>query len=72
MKKLLLEIWYRIVEPLFGAAYAAPNKGSTILYWSRVSINSVSPAENSKFKDLVNSRTFKDLKVIFQYFSRQI
>ena len=24
---------YKIVMPLFGAAYAAPNKGTTILYW---------------------------------------
>ena len=23
---------YKIVVPLFGAAYAAPNKGTTILY----------------------------------------
>ena len=24
---------YKIVMPLFGAAYAAPNKGTTILHW---------------------------------------
>ena len=24
---------YKIVVPLFGAAYAAPNKGTTILYY---------------------------------------
>ena len=30
MKKLVLENKYYIVVPLFGAAYAAPNKGATI------------------------------------------
>ena len=28
MEKLLLENKYKIVVPLFGAAYAAPNKGT--------------------------------------------
>ena len=32
MEKLVLENEYEIVEPLFGAAFAAPNKGTTILY----------------------------------------
>ena len=32
MEKLVLENVYKIVVPLFGAAYAAPNKGITILY----------------------------------------
>ena len=31
MEKLVLENWYKIVMPLFGAAFAAPNKGITIL-----------------------------------------
>ena len=31
MEKLVLENKYKIVVPLFGAAYAAPNKGTTIL-----------------------------------------
>ena len=30
MEKLVLENLYKIVVPLFGAAYAAPNKGTTI------------------------------------------
>ena len=30
MEKLVLENCYKIVVPLFGAAYAAPNKGTTI------------------------------------------
>ena len=32
MEKLVLENKYKIVVPIFGAAYAAPNKGTTILY----------------------------------------
>ena len=35
MEKLVLENEYEIVVPLFGAAFAAPNKGATILYWYR-------------------------------------
>ena len=31
MEKLVLGKKYKIVVPLFGAAYAAPNKGTTIL-----------------------------------------
>ena len=31
MEKLVLENRYTIVVPLFGAAHAAPNKGTTIL-----------------------------------------
>ena len=32
MEKLVLENQYKIVVPLFGAAYAAPNKGTTICF----------------------------------------
>ena len=32
METLVLENEYNIVVPIFGAAYAAPNKGTTILY----------------------------------------
>ena len=32
MEKLVLENEYEIGVPLFGAAFAAPNKGTTILY----------------------------------------
>ena len=31
MEKLVFENKYKIVLPLFGAAFAAPNKGRTIL-----------------------------------------
>ena len=32
LKLTVLENWYKIVVPLFGAAYAATNKGTTILF----------------------------------------
>ena len=32
MEKLVLEKWYKIIVPLFGAAFAALNKGTAILY----------------------------------------
>ena len=32
METFVLENKYKIVVPLFGAAYAAPNIGTTILY----------------------------------------
>ena len=32
MEKLVLENEYEIVMSLFGAAFAAPNQGTTILY----------------------------------------
>ena len=35
MEKLVQENEYKIVVSLFGAAFAAPNKGTTILYWFR-------------------------------------
>ena len=32
MEISVLENKYKIVVPIFGAAYAAPNKGATLLY----------------------------------------
>ena len=32
METLVLENYYKIVVPIFGAAFAAPNIGTTILY----------------------------------------
>ena len=60
MEKLVLENKYKIVVPLFGAAFAAPNKGTTILYWFRSLSTVLSPTEKK------NSRTFQDIWVIFQ------
>ena len=59
METLVLENQYKIAVPIFGASYAAPNKG-TILYC---------------FRSTVKSRIlglFEAFEVIFQYFSRQI
>ena len=54
---------YEIVVPLCGAAFAAPNKGTTILYWFRSLSTVLSPTEN---------RRIQGLFMIFQYFSRKI
>ena len=66
METLVLENEYEIVMPLFGAAFAAPNKGPTIIL-ILISINIVKFYRTQK-----NSRTFQGLWVIFQYFSWQI
>ena len=50
MEKLVLENKYKIVLPIFGAAYAAPNKGTTILYWFRSLSTVLSPTENSRIQ----------------------
>ena len=41
--------------PLFGAAYAAPNKGTTILYWFRSLSMVLSPTENSRNQGLLEA-----------------
>ena len=52
MEKLVLENEYKIVVPLFGAAFAAPNKGTTILY-SFTSLSIVlSSTENRRIQGL--------------------
>ena len=43
---------YKIIEPIFGAAYAAPNKATTILYWFRSLSTVLSPTENSRIQGL--------------------
>ena len=69
--------------PLFGAAaYAAPNKGTTILYWFRSPKSLLNPPVNGNFKAFeCFSSTFQDkfyfqglfktvlLHIIFKYFS---
>ena len=67
MEKLVLENKYEIVVPLFGAAFAAPNKGTTILYSLRSLSTMLSSTENRRIQGL-----FKAFWVISQYFSRQI
>ena len=66
MEKLTLENYNKIVVALFGSAYAAPNNGTTILYWFRPLSTLLSPTENSRIQGL------QGFWVIFQYFSRQI
>ena len=51
MEKLVIENEYKIVVPLFGVAYAAPNKGTRILYSFRLLSTVSSPTENSRIKD---------------------
>ena len=36
--------------PIFGAAYAAPNKGKTLLYWLKSLSTVLSPTENSRIQ----------------------
>ena len=64
----------KIVVPLFGAAYAAPNKGTTILYWSKSPSTVLNPTEISKIQGLFKALEcytvlFKS-KLIFKDFSR--
>ena len=53
--------------PLFGAAYAAPNKGTTIIYRFRSPKTGLNPPINGKIQQL-----FKVFRVFLKYFSRQI
>ena len=43
---------YKILVPLFGAAYAATNKGTTILYWFRSPNTVLNLPVNGKFQGL--------------------
>ena len=54
MEKLVLENLYKIVVPLFGAAYAAPNKGTTIFdNFGLANLSTVlRPTENSRIQGL--------------------
>ena len=52
MEKLVLENEYEIVLPLFGAAFSAPNKGTTMLYWFRFLSTVLSFTENSRIQGL--------------------
>ena len=52
MEKLVLENEYEIVLPLFGAAFAAPNKGTTILYSFRSLSIVLSCTENRRIQGL--------------------
>ena len=43
---------FKIMVPLFGAAYAAPNKGTTILYQFRPPKTVLNPLANGKIQGL--------------------
>ena len=63
-KILVLENWYKIVVALFGAACAAPNKGTTILNWFRSPKIVLNPPVKGKIQWLFKafecfSRTFQ-------------
>ena len=40
---------------LFGAAFAAPNKGTAILYWFRSLSTELNPTENKRIQGLFNA-----------------
>ena len=73
MEKLELENEYKIVVPLFGAAFAAPNKGTTILYRLRSLSTVLSPTENSRIQVLFKAdlilKDFSRKPSKFKYFS---
>ena len=52
MKILALEKKYKNAVPLFGAAFAAPNKGTAILYWFKSRSTVLNPTANSKIQGL--------------------
>ena len=52
MEKLVLEKEYKIVVPLFGAAFAAPNKGTATLYGLGSLPTVLSPTENRRIQGL--------------------
>ena len=61
--------------PLFGAAYAAPNKGTTILYWFRSPKTVLNPPVNGNIQGVFKafecfSSIFK-ANFIFKDFSRK-
>ena len=55
METLVLKNQYKIVVPIFGAGYAAPNKDTTILYWFRSLSTVLSPTENSRIQGLLKA-----------------
>ena len=52
MEKLVLENEHEIVVPLFGAAFAAQNKGTALLYRFRSLSTVLSPTRNRRIQGL--------------------
>ena len=67
MKKLVLENKYKIVVPLFGAAFVAPNKDTTILYEFRSLSTMLSPTENRRIQGLFKVFV-SDFPVLFKVY----
>ena len=61
--------------PLFGAAYAAPNKGTIILHWFRSRKSALNPPVKGKiqglFRPLSGFQVIFKANLIFKDFSRQ-
>ena len=65
MEALVLEYKYKIAVPIFGAAYAASNKGTTLLYRFRSLSAVLSPLQKiEEFKDF--SRHLSVFQVLFK------
>ena len=64
MEKLVLENEYEFVVPLFGAAFAAPTKGKTILYWFRSLSTVLSSTENRRIQGIF--KAFECFSCTFQ------
>ena len=60
----VLENKYKIVVPLFGAAYAAPNKGTTNFYWFKFLKTVLNPPVNGEIQGLF--KTFECFSSTFQ------
>ena len=62
--------------PIFGAADAAPNNGTTLLYWFQSLSTVLSPTENSRiqgvFKVLSDFTVLFKADLIFKDFSRKL
>ena len=63
METWVVENEYEIVVPLFGAAFAAPNKGTTNSYWFRSLSTVLDSTENRRIQGLLSD---------FSVLSRQI
>ena len=64
MEELVLENEYEIFVPLFGAAFAAPNKGTSILYWIRSLPTVLSSTEIGRIQGL--SKPLSDFPLLFK------
>ena len=64
MEKFVLENEFEIVEPLFGAVFAAPNKGTIMLYSFRSLSTVLSSTKNRRIQGLF--KAFERFSSTFQ------